>query len=97
MEVAEFAEDRGIADKPAFVWWVPYTMKKRDVILSAIKSRIRKTTHKYGIEIPRSIEHGNQIDRTNDNTFWRDALAKEMHNVGIAFEILSSGQNAPVG
>ena len=34
IEVSEFAKDRGIADEPAFTWWVPYTMRKRDVILS---------------------------------------------------------------
>ena len=27
-------------------------MQKRDVIVSAVKSQIRRTTHKYGIEIP---------------------------------------------
>ena len=37
IEVAEFAKEQGIADKPDFAWWVPYTMQKRDVILSAIK------------------------------------------------------------
>jgi len=49
VEVADFARARGIANEPAFAWWVPYTLRKRDVILSAIKSRVRKTTHKYGI------------------------------------------------
>ena len=33
----------------AFIWWVPYTLRKRDIILSAVNKRIRKTTHKYGI------------------------------------------------
>ena len=63
IEVSEFYKDRGIAYEPSFAWWVPYTMRKRDVILSAIKSRIRKTTHKYGIWIPRSIEHGHRLDK----------------------------------
>ena len=97
VEVAEFAEARGIADKPAFVWWVPYTTGNRDVILSAIKLRIRKTTHKYGIKTPRSILHTNEVDRAQGGTFWRDALAKEMLNIGIAFEILPDGQKTPVG
>ena len=97
VEVAEFAKARCIADEPAFAWWVPYTLRKRDVIISAVKSRIRKTTHKYGIEIPNNVAHAYEIDRKNGNTFWRDALAKEMHNVGIAFEVLQEGQRAPVG
>ena len=76
---------------------MPYTLRKRDVILSAVKTRIRKTTHKYGIEIPVSIEHAYKIDAANNNHFWRDAIAKEMLNVGIAFEVLPSGRQTPVG
>ena len=63
-------------------------MRKRDVIISALKSGIRKTTHKYRIEIPTSIEHGYRIDKENANNFWRDANATKMHNIGVAFEVL---------
>jgi hypothetical protein len=97
VEVAEFAKARGIDGEPAFVWWVPYTLRKRDVILSAVKSRIRKTTHKYGIEIPTSLVHGYEIDKKNGDSFWKDAIAKEMHNIGVAFEVLLDDQLAPVG
>jgi hypothetical protein len=38
VEVTEFAKARSIADKSAFVWWVPYTLRKRDVILWVVKS-----------------------------------------------------------
>jgi hypothetical protein len=73
-EAAEFAKVLGNADKPAFAWWVPYTLQKRDIILSKIKARIRKTTHKYGIEVPTSMEHAFAIDKKNGNTLWGDAL-----------------------
>ena len=33
----------------------------------------------------------------NGNTFCMDALAKEMYNVGVAFEILEEGEKAPSG
>jgi hypothetical protein len=68
VEVAEFARARSIADEPAFVWWVPYTLRKRDLILSKLKARIRKTMHKYGIEVPTSIEHAYELDREYGNT-----------------------------
>ena len=84
VETAEYARSRNIADEPAFTWWVPYTLRKRDVILAAVKSRVRKTTHKY-------------VDEANGNHFWRDAIAKEMTNVGVAFEVLPSGKQAPIG
>jgi hypothetical protein len=96
-EAAEFAKARGIADEPAFVWWVPYTLRKRDIILSKVKARIRKTTHKYGIEVPTSIEHSLAIDKENGNTLWRDALAKEMTELGVAFKVLEEERQAPPG
>jgi len=37
VKCAEFAKARGIHDEPAFVWWVPHTLWKRDVIISAVK------------------------------------------------------------
>ncbi len=97
IETAEFAKARSIADEPAFAWWVPYTLRKRDIILSKIHARIRKTTHKYGIEIPTSVENANEIDRRNSNTLWKDALAKEMTEVGVAFEVLEEEMKAPIG
>ena len=51
VETAEFAKSRGIDNEPVFAWWVPHTLKKRNAVISAMKVRLRKTTHKYGIEI----------------------------------------------
>jgi hypothetical protein len=97
IETAEFAKARGIANEPAFAWWVPYTLRKRDVILSKITTRLRQTTQKYGIELPTSLAHSQAIDRRNSNTFWKDALAKEMTEVGVAFEVLEESEKAPIG
>ena len=97
VEVAEYTRARCIDKEPAFKWWIPHTLKKRQVILSALKKRIRKTTHKYGIEIPTSVEDAFDLDRKNDNNLWTDALEMEMYNIGIAFEILEDGKTAPAG
>ena len=97
VEVAEFVTARGIADEPAFAWWVPFTLKKRDRIIAAVNSRVTKRTHKFGLEVPTSIEHAIKIDKANDNTFWQDAIAKEMYNVSIAFKILEDDEYLPVG
>ena len=74
VEVAEYARARGIDKEPAFKWWVPHTLKKRQVILAALKKRIRKTTHKYGIEIPTSVEHAYELDRKMETTSGRKHL-----------------------
>eukprot|EP00957_Ditylum_brightwellii_P069573 5284203-Ditylum_brightwellii.AAC.1 len=46
----EYEKSGELDDKAAFQWWVPYTLRKCDQIISAIKSRVRKTTVKYGIK-----------------------------------------------
>ena len=97
VERAEYARPRGISNEPAFAWWVPYTLRKREVILAAVKNRIRRTEHNYGVEIPRDVEHAHKIDARNGNTLWRDALKKEMYNVRVAFEILDEGVHVPHG
>jgi hypothetical protein len=87
VETTEFAKSKGIENEPAFAWWVPYTLRKRDVILSALNKKVRCVTHMYGIEVPRDVEHARELDKANGNTFWMDALKKETFNVGVAFEI----------
>jgi hypothetical protein len=37
VETAEYAVARGIQDEPAFNWWVNFTLKKREHIISAVK------------------------------------------------------------
>ena len=56
---------------------------------------MRKTSHKYGVELLNDVEHAMELDRKNGNRFWRDALSLEMSNVGVAFEVLEEGQKAP--
>ena len=51
-ETAAFARAKGVQGEPAFCWWVPYTLQKMDAIVAAVGARLRKTTHKYGVEIP---------------------------------------------
>ena len=66
-------------------------------IISAVNSRVRKTTHKYGIEIPTSVEYAKEIDRRNKNRAWQDAINLEMKNASVAFNILESGEHVPPG
>ena len=97
LETAEFAVARRIDNLPAFAWWVKHTLKKRNAIIASIKARLAKTTHKYGVEVPLSWKHAIELDTKNGNHLWRDALKKEMKNVGVAFDILEDHQNVPIG
>jgi hypothetical protein len=58
LQVAEFAFAAQIADEPAFNWWVSW--------ISLVKCRsaqYHKHTHKYGIEVPKTVEEAYAIDR----------------------------------
>jgi hypothetical protein len=72
-------------------------LRRRNVILTAVKARVRKKIHKYGIEVPTSFVRAKELDRFNGNTLCMDALKLEMHNVGVAFEVLEDGKSAPQG
>ncbi len=70
------------------------------VLFSAVakrSARFLKRTHKFGIEIPRTVKEALELDCRNGNTLWADAIAKEMAEVRKAFDILPDGKTAPVG
>ena len=71
-------------------------LKEREVITSQVTSRIRRTIHKYGIEVSTSLKHADDIDSENKNTYWRDSIAKEMSSTGVASDALETGQIVPV-
>ena len=97
LQVAEYATSQNIQEEPAFAWWVPYALRKRDRIIAAVNKRYIKKTHKYGIRIPDCVEDAYEIDKQNENTFWQDAIAHEMKNVRVAFKILGVDEDVPIG
>ena len=54
-------------------------------------------THKYGVEIPRTVKQAFTLDKMNGTTEWEKAIEKEMINVGIAFHILGVEEDLPIG
>ena len=45
-----------IAGYPEFVWWVPYTLKKKNRIISKVKTEYLRITHKYGAMLPKNVK-----------------------------------------
>ncbi len=97
LEVAQYAVDNQLVDEPAFKWWVPYTIRKRNRILKQMKNRYHRTHSKFGIEVPKTVKRALEIDKETNTTFWRDAIEKEMKTVMVAFDILPEGAERPVG
>ncbi len=91
---------KGLDHEPAFNWWIPYVLRKHDQIISLVHGRTTrylKRTHKFGIEIPKTFKEALALDRKNGNTLWADAIAMEMREVHIAFNILPDGSSVPIG
>jgi hypothetical protein len=100
IETAEYAVTKGLDHETAFNWWVPHVLKKRDQIISLVCKRTThflKRTHKFGIEIPKTVKEALALERKNGNTLLADAIAKKMREVRIAFNVLPDGHPAPIG
>ncbi|CAJ1931864.1 unnamed protein product, partial [Cylindrotheca closterium] len=99
IQVAKYAVANKLVSEPAFSWWVPYTLKKCDRILKAVKRRaLTRKTEKFGLELPGSGPKGvrcaYKIDANTGSNHWGNAVEKEVKTVLPALRIL--GPNEPV-
>ena len=86
--LAEYAVANDIYDEPAFNWWVKDTLRKQDRIISKVTAKYWRTSHKFGIKVPKTVDEAYNIDRRTGTTFWTEAITKEIKNVRVAFEVL---------
>ncbi|KAL7475891.1 hypothetical protein ACHAW6_001785 [Cyclotella cf. meneghiniana] len=98
LQVTEFALATGIVNEPAFNWWVTWVLKKRDQIISLVKhgsTRYHKQIHKFGIELPKTVDEAYTINKATGTTFWYDEIELEIKNVWVAFDVLPDGVMPP--
>jgi len=88
IQLAENVIANGISHEPAFNWWVHKVLKRKNRLIKKVRSKYWRTTHKFGIAIPKSVEEAYEIDRLTGTSHWTRAIEKEMKNVRIAFEKL---------
>jgi hypothetical protein len=86
VQLAEYSHQKRISGKPAFAWWVPHVIRKKNRIIAKVKSKYWTKKHKFGIRMPKSVDEARRLDTENGDTLWWDAICKEMKNVRIAFE-----------
>jgi hypothetical protein len=86
VELAEYCVAHGLMEEPAFKWWVPKVLRRRDRIISKAKTKYWRTNSKFGIRLPKTVEEALRIDRENGNDFWEKALKKEMTNVRVSYK-----------
>jgi hypothetical protein len=86
IELAEYAVANCITEEPAFKWWVSHTLRKRNHIISKVKSKYWKTTHEFGCKLLHSVAEALEIDRLAGTDLWTRAINKEMAKVKVAWE-----------
>ena len=59
-------------------------------------TRFLKKTHKFGIEVPRSVTEAYALNKKNGTTLWADSIAKEMKNCGCVQDSRQRGKS-PIG
>ena len=98
-EVAKYAKDNNLLNEKAFSYWARHILRKRSASIRAARRRKLNNKYKYGVEVPKDVKHALELDRKNGNTFWRDAIAKEMGSLEAlkVFEILDRGKGPPKG
>jgi hypothetical protein len=74
VDVAEYAVAHKLVLEPAFKWWVPYVLKKKERIIAKIKTHYLRRDQKFGIPLPKSVEEAIQFDNESGTTFWQDAI-----------------------
>ncbi|CAJ1933829.1 unnamed protein product [Cylindrotheca closterium] len=103
IKVAEYAVANKLVSEPAFAWWVPYTLRKRDQVLKAGKRRAvkRQKPEKFGIKVPcpgpKGVARAYELDAQNGTSHWNDALIKEVKTILPALKILEEDEDVPVG
>ncbi len=92
VELAEYAKGNELQFEPAFKWWVPHTLRRRDRILKAMKKRYHRTSQKFGIELPKTVKRALEIDeetgiKANDpEIFFTKTIISTWNRDGIDHE-----------
>ena len=97
VQLAEYAVQARISEEPVFAWWCSYVLRKRNRIISKVKSKYWQRTHKYGIRVPHSMKEAIEIDQTNGNRVWQDATNLEMVNIRPALEVWENEEDELIG
>ena len=88
VELAQYAASNKLLEEPAFAWWAKDVLRRKDRIIQKVKSKYWSRTHKFGVELPKSVAEALRIDDRTGTDLWKTAIEKEMKNVMPAFEFI---------
>ena len=89
IELVEYVVTSKIVEESAFAWWVPYTLKKRKLIIAKVKNEVLEIhssmLSKYGVCLPKNAEETSPIGKLTGTNFWENTLNKEMNKGKIVY------------
>jgi phosphoribosyl-ATP pyrophosphohydrolase len=57
VKLAEYAvANKLVEESTSFMWWIPYTLKKRDQVVKAVKRQFHRKNEKFGMEVPNLVK-----------------------------------------
>jgi hypothetical protein len=86
IELAKYAVANSIQEEPAFKWWDSETLQTRNRIIGKVKCRCWKTSNKFGVRLPQSLQEALQFERELRTNFWWKAIQKETGKAENALE-----------
>ncbi len=96
--LAQFAKEHDLLDKPG--WKKLKKIARRAKVLQRMVNankraqRYNAIVYKFGVRIPRSVKEAYDLDAANGNTYWSDAMKKELGQI-IDYKVFRSlGKNA---
>ena len=63
VELAKYATGNRLDVEPTFKWWVNDVLKRRNRIIAKVKAKYWRATHKFGIQVPKSVNEALAIDK----------------------------------
>ena len=55
--------------------------KEEKIIIYTVKSQYWRTSHKFGIALPHSVEEASKLDKQSGNNLWRIAIDEELKKI----------------
>ena len=86
IEVAEYAVVNHIQYEPAFAWWVSKVTMRSNRIISKVKLKDWRTTHKFSIHLPKTDKEEFRFEKEAGNYYWERAPNKEISKVKVVWQ-----------
>ena len=87
IKVAEYIIRNGLQEDPVFCWWVHNVLHKQLCVISKLKKHYARMTHKFGVELPHSIQAAFNIDKKTGTDYWFKVIRHELEKLQVVLEI----------